>query len=169
MNTNSIIFLLALFLTLKAHAFETISIHKALADAIICTEGSADTVSNIAQKGGNFKLGYAAYGFGDGTSYKAVVILNEPLTIHGSTALAVVSEAEPSYFDFSAFSYAKFKGDYTQVVKALNLQPTKSFTEASIGKYVSIQPSPDTCPKTIALTPIDDEHFLLGCGWCNGG
>lgn len=153
----------------NAAASEVNSVQQNLADAILCKSKPAEAVFDLVNKGNNFNSGYAAYGFGDGTGYKAVAILKEPIKLYGATTFAVVSESEHSYFNFSAFTYGKFKGDYTSVVKALKLQPTQSFTYESLGKFVSQQPESNHCPATIALTPMEDGYFLLGCGWCNGG
>ncbi len=169
MNLRGVCFLPILFLAANVMATEIEAVHKSLTNAVICKAKPAEAVYELVQKGNNFKLGYAAYGFGEGTGYKAVAILNEPLSFHGSTTFAIVSETENSYFDFSAFTYGKFKGDYKQVVKALNLQPASPFTAESLGKFVSEQPTNNKCPETIALTPIENGYFLLGCGWCNGG
>lgn len=169
MKCKAICFFSILFSTVEVLATDIASVHKNLTDAIVCKANPVGAVYELVQKGSNFKLGYAAYSFGEGTGHKAVVVLNEPLTLYGSTAFAIVSEAENSYFDFSAFTYAKFKGDYKQVVTALGLQPASPFTEESLGKFISKQPTNNECPQTIALTPTDDGHFLLGCGWCNGG
>lgn len=158
-----------LLLAFNVMAVESAVVHKSLTDAIMCKAKPAEAVDELVQKGDNFQSGYAAYGFGEGTGYKAVVILHEPLSFYGSTTTAVISEAESSYFDFSAFTYGKFKGDYKQVVKALNLQAANPFTEQSLGKFVSQQPTQHHCPATIALTPVENGYFLLGCGWCNGG
>lgn len=164
-----LIFIASVISTINVHAAGVASLHQSLADAIVCKSKLADAVSDLVKKGSDFKLGYAAYGFGEGTGYKALVILNEPLVLYSATASAVVSETEHSYFNFSAFTYAQFKGDYRQVVKALNLQAVNPMTETSLGKFVSRQPSGNSCPETISLTPTDEGRFLLGCGWCNGG
>lgn len=169
MNLKVISLVSILSSTTNALASGIEDVRKNLIDALVCKAKSAETVYDLVQKGSNFKLGYAAYGFGEGTGYKAVVMLNEPLTLYGATAFAIVAETENSYFDFSAFTYGKFKGDFKQAVKALNLQPASPFTEKSLGKFVSEQPVNSKCPETIALTPIENGYFLLGCGWCNGG
>jgi len=158
----------AIACALQAHADEQ-DIHRVLSDALVCKGDPAEAVYGLVQHGSNFKSGYAAHGFGDGTSYKAVVILREPLHLTDAKTSAVVSETENSYSDFRAFTYARFEGDYRHAVKALKLQAAEPFTDTSLGRFVSQQPSPSSCPPTVTLTPIDEKHFLLGCGWCNGG
>lgn len=169
MIPRSLYFFALLFSAVDIQATELEVVHQNLADAIECKSKPAEAVFDLVKKGSDFKLGYAAYGFGEGTGYKTVVVLNEPLVLYGATTSAVVSETEHSYFNFSAFTYAQFKGDYRLVVKALNLQPTKKMTETSLGMFVSRQPVANECPETITLTPTENGQFLLGCGWCNGG
>lgn len=161
-----IYFLIALqFVSLIAVANDKDDIHRSLADAIVCKGDPVQAVYALVQNGSNFNAGYATYGFGDGTSYKAVVILKEPLKLGEATAIAVISETDPSNFDFNAFTYAKFKGDYLKMVKTLKLQEAAPFTNESLGKFIS---NPSGCPNTIALTPLENGEFLLGCGWHNG-
>ena len=145
------------------------STQRILADAILCKANPETAVHELVAKGSDFDAGYAAYGFGEGLSHKAVVILKTPLRIGDASAEAVVTEPESTQFEFSAFTYARFKGDYRAVVEALQLQTEESDAPYSLGHYVSRQLRPDTCPPTIVLTPLDDGEFLLGCGWCNGG
>ena len=159
---------IAVACTLPAHAGEQ-NIHRVLLDALICKGNPADAVYNLVRGGSNFEAGYATHGFGEGTSYKAVVILRKPLNIAGAKAFAVVSETENSNFEFNAFTYASFEGDYLQVVQALKLKATEPFNNSSLGRFVSQQPPLSQCPPTVTLTPVDKKHFLLGCGWCNGG
>ncbi|MES2299729.1 MAG: hypothetical protein V4582_22005 [Pseudomonadota bacterium] len=144
-------------------------VSRRLADALVCKGDAAEAVYGLVDRGSDFNAGYAAHGFGEGTSYRAVAVLRDALVVAGAKANAVVSEMENSNPDFRAFTYAQFDGDYRQAVKLLKLQEAKPFNDASIGRYVSQQPKATTCPQTIGLTPIDDKHFLLGCGWCNGG
>lgn len=145
-------------------------ITKHLSAALLCKGDPAQAVYSLVDAGSNFKKGYAAYGFGEGTSYKAIVVLDAPLRMGGAVATAVISETENSNPDFGAFTYARFKGDYRKMVALLKLQPEKSGSAFSFGKYVSRQQPPHGCPPTIMLTPIEDVagEFLLGCGWCNG-
>ncbi|NQD38582.1 hypothetical protein HPT27_16280 [Permianibacter sp. IMCC34836] len=153
------------FISAVAIANDKDGAHRNLADAIICKGDPAQAVYELVEKGNNFDAGYAAYGFGEGTSYKAVAILKEPLKIGEATTSAVISETENSNFDFGAFTYAQFKGDYKKMVKLLKLQEIIPYTNESLGKFVS---NPTGCPNTIALTPLENGEFLLGCGWHNG-
>lgn len=140
-----------------------------LTDGLLCKGDPAQAVYSLVDAGNNFKKGYAAYGFGEGTSYKAIAILDAPLQMGGAVTSAVISETENSNADFNAFTYARFKGDYKKVVSLLKLQPEKAGVEASFGKYVSRQAPASGCPPTVILTPGKEGEFLLGCGWCNGG
>jgi len=158
----------AIAYTLQAHAGEQ-DIHRVLSDALVCKGDPAEAVYRLVQHGSDFDSGYAVHGFGDSTSYKAVVVLRDPLHLADAKASAVTSETENSHFDFRAFTYALFEGDYRQAVKTLKLQATKPFTDTSLGRFVSRQASLTACPPTVTLTPVDEKHFLLGCGWCNGG
>lgn len=159
---------IAIACTFQAYAGEQ-DIHRVLSNALVCKGNPAEAVYRLAQRGSDFESGYAAHGFGDGTSYKAVVILRKPLRLAGATAAAVISETENSHVDFAAFTYAYFEGDYRDAIKTLKLLASKPFTDTSLGRFVSEQPSPSRCPPTVTLTPVDEKHFLLGCGWCNGG
>jgi hypothetical protein len=145
------------------------TVHDGLRDALLCKGEPADAVQVLLDAGSDFAQGYAVHGFGEDLSYKAVVILEEPLTIAGATSKAVIAGAESVNFEFSAFVSAQFTGDYKSVVEALKLEPTKDFNEMSMGRYVSEQVREGACPNTIILTPQADGQFLLGCGWCNGG
>ncbi|MBT1442911.1 hypothetical protein KJI95_00010 [Shewanella sp. JM162201] len=156
-------FLFVVFYSAFASANET-QIQKNLLDALVCKGKPESVVYDLVEKKTNFKNGYAAYGFGEGTAYKAMVILQEPINIGDAKAEAIVSETENSYFDFSAFTYAKFSGDYQKIVNLFSLVPSNSAGSA-FGKYVS---NISGCPKTIALTPLSNGQFLLGCGWHNG-
>jgi len=76
--------------------------------------------------------------------------------------------------DFGALVYGRFRGDPRAAVKALKLAPTAKKDGLRLGHFtralaVDIDGHPDkVCPMTIALTPLEDGTFLLGCGWCNG-
>ena len=142
---------------------------KTLTDALLCKGNPAHAVYSLVDSGSNFEKGFAAYGFGEGTSYRAVVILNTSIRIAGSETMAVISETENSNFDFGGFTYARFKGDFRNVINFLKLQPEKAKAEFTMGKFVSRQASKTKCPPTIVLTPGENDEFLLGCGWCNGG
>jgi hypothetical protein len=49
-------------------------IHHVLSDTLVCKGDPAEAVYGLVQHGSNFSSGYAAHGFGDDTSYKAVVV-----------------------------------------------------------------------------------------------
>jgi len=57
---------------------------------------------------------------------------------------------------------------------ACQLAPTAKKDGLRLGQFtramaVDANGRPDKiCPMTIALTPQEDDTFLLGCGWCNG-
>jgi hypothetical protein len=141
---------------------------RSLSDALVCKGKPATVIQDLVTQGSDFKRGYATFSFGEGTSHKAIVILQKPLFLVGAKASAVVSESESSHFDFSAFIYARFEGDYLKAVRDLHLIQTEPFGETSLGRFVSQQHSAGQCLPTITLTPISDKQFLLGCGWCNG-
>ncbi len=142
--------------------------HAKLTQALLC-KGASEGLDELAKGGSNFAAGYAVEGFGEEMSYKAMVILKEPITIAGAKTNAVVWSLDPNYFEFNANLFAEFSGDYKAVVKVLKLEPTKDFNESSMGRFVSIQATTSACPETIVLTPKENGRFLLGCGWCNGG
>lgn len=157
-----------LFLSAQLSAAELDPIRAGLADALVCKGEVAEVVSNLSDHPPAFDSGIAATGFGEEMSYKSVAILAEPLLIGKASTRAVISEAEPTHGDFSAFTYAEFSGDYRPLVKALGLKPEAADSEIKLGKFVLPQTDGSDCPKTIILTPGEDGHFLLGCGWCNG-
>lgn len=97
-----------------------------LSDALVCKGNPAEVVYGLVQRGSDVGSGYAAQGFSDGTSYRAVVVLHKPLNFAGAEALAVVSETENSHFDFRAFTYAGFEGDYRHMVQALSIVDVNS-------------------------------------------
>lgn len=136
----------------------------ALADAVVCKGEPADAVQNLVTEGGNHSADYAAGGFGEGTSYRSVVILGEAVALGGSTARTFVSETESSNFEFFAFTYGQFSGDHLAAVKMLSLLPS---TDKELGHFERVIEDGETCPRTIRLTPVEG-GFLLGCGWCNG-
>lgn len=142
--------------------------HAKLTQALLC-KGASQGLDTLVKGGSNFAAGYAVQGFGEEMSYKAMVILKEPIIIAGAKTNAVVWSLDPNYFEFNANLFAEFTGDYKAVVKLLKLEPTKGFNDSSMGRFVSIQPPENACPETIVLTPKENGKFLLGCGWCNGG
>lgn len=140
------------------------SVNQLLIDAIRCKGRPEGAVHNLIKSGENFKHGYAAYGFGEETSYRAIVILESPLKVGSATSYAVISELENSNYNFAAYTYARFKGDYREAVSNLKLIKNTN-KESSMGEFVS---NPKFCPQTILLTPMENGEFLLGCGWPNG-
>ncbi|MBK6435824.1 MAG: hypothetical protein IPF83_08145 [Rhodanobacteraceae bacterium] len=167
-----IVSLLALLLSPGTAISANADVTKQLSEALLWARGDpAEAVYALVEAGNNFKNGYAAYGFGEGASYRAIVILDSPLKVGDATATAVISETENSNLDFGAFTYAKFTGDYRKIVTLLKLQPEESGVEFSMGKFVSRQQPSNRCPPIVVLTPSDEapDQFLLGCGWCNGG
>lgn len=154
-------------------------VHRKLESAIVCTSDPIQTVHTIVDSGSSFEAGYASYGFGDGVGYKSVVILNNPIIIAGSKAIAVVAETENSYFDFNGIVYARFAGDYKNAIARLKLKPVVKKADEGKGNErrviyerrlkINIEgQSEKTCPMVITLTPLENKEFLLGCGWCNG-
>lgn len=123
---------------------------------------------------GSYNLGYASLTFGEDMDEKNVIVLRSFLLVAGAKASGVVLDMAASFHDFSGYVFAVFEGDYLSVAKQLNLKPGTG-KAGVIGKYqrrlgIAIDGKPDdTCPKTIALTPLHDKgKFVLGCGWCNG-
>ena len=149
-------------------------VHSILKEAVTCSVDPLGKVRSIVNHGNNFKSGYATASYGDGSAHTVIVILENPIEIAGSKSSEVFGVADLAvYFDFNGIVYAKFRGDYKKAVSALHLSDSKG-SEGAIGKYqrklsVGTDGKPyDTCPMTIALTPLEDGEFLLGCGWCNG-
>jgi hypothetical protein len=145
-----------------------------LTDAILCKEDPLATVRRMAASGSsNFDRGFATATFGEEMDEMDVVILRSPLEIAGSKTSAVLLTFAQSE-DFGALVYGRFRGDYHQAVSALKLAPTAKKDGLRLGQFtralaVDADGQPDkVCPMTIALTPLEDGTFLLGCGWCNG-
>ena len=157
-----------LLLSAQLHAADQDNVRAQLAAALVCQGEVAEIVSNLAEKPPAFSSGIAATGFGEEMSYKAVAILEKPLMIGKASTHAVVSESESTHAEFLAFTYAKFSGDYRDVVAELGLKAEAADAEVKLGKFVLPQADDEVCPKTIILTPGESGHFLLGCGWCNG-
>lgn len=149
-------------------AAESDRVRAELAAALVCEGEVAEVVSRLAENPPAFDSGVAATGFGEEMSYKAVAILETPLMVGKASTRAVISEAESTHFEFLAFTYAEFSGDFRPVVAALGLKPEAADAEVKMGKYVLPKSDGSDCPPTIILTPGEDGHFLLGCGWCNG-
>lgn len=150
-------------------AAETDAVRAGLAAALVCEGEVAEVVSRLAENPPAFDSGIAATGFGEEMSYKAVAILQTPLMVGKSSTRAVISEAESTHYEFAAFTYAEFTGDFREVVAQLGLQPEATDAEVKLGKFVLPKADGSGCPPTIILTPGENGRFLLGCGWCNGG
>lgn len=145
-----------------------------LTDAILCKGDPLATVRRMAASGSSsFDRGFAAATFGEEMDEMDVVILRSPLEIAGARTSAVLLTFAQSE-DFGALVYGRFRGDYRKVVSALKLAPTAKKDGLRLGQFtkalaVDADGHPDkVCPMTIALTPLEDGTFLLGCGWCNG-
>lgn len=145
-----------------------------LADAILCKGDPLEVVRKMAASGSSqFDRGFAAATFGEEMDEWDVVILKSPLEIAGAKTSAILRTFSQSE-DFGALVYGRFRGDYHQAVKALKLAPTAKKDGLRLGQFtramaVDVDGHPDkVCPMTIALTPLENGTFLLGCGWCNG-
>jgi hypothetical protein len=145
-----------------------------LTGAILCKGDPLATVRQMAASGSShFDRGFAAATFGEEMDEMDVVILRSPLEIAGAKTSAILRTFAQSE-DFGALVYGRFRGDYHQAVKALKLAPTARKDGLRLGQFtralaVATDGQPDkVCPMTIALTPLENGTFLLGCGWCNG-
>lgn len=145
-----------------------------LTDAILCKKDPLEIVSKMAENGSaHFDQGFAAATFGEEMDEMNVVILRSPLEIGGAKTSAILRSFAQSE-DFGGIVYGRFRGDYRKVVSALKLVPTKKVDGLRLGHFtkamaVSLDGQPEKiCPMTIALTPLEDGTFYLGCGWCNG-
>ena len=145
-----------------------------LTDAILCQGDPLAAVRKMAANGSShFDQGFAAATFGEEMDEMDVVILRSPLEIAGAKTSAILLTFTQSE-DFGAIVYGRFRGDYHQAVTALKLAPTAKKDGLRLGHFTRAMPvdadgHPDkVCPMTIALTPLDNGAFLLGCGWCNG-
>ena len=145
-----------------------------LTDAILCKGDPLAAVRKMAANGSShFDRGFAAATFGEEMDELHVVILRSPLEIAGARTSAILMTFAQSD-DFGALVYGRFRGDYRQAVSALKLAPTAKKDGLRLGHFtralaVGADGRPDkVCPMTIALTPLENGAFLLGCGWCNG-
>jgi hypothetical protein len=145
-----------------------------LTDAILCKGDPLAAVRKMAASGSSqYDRGFAAATFGEEMDEMDVVILRSPLEIGGAKTSAILLTLAQGE-DFGALVYGRFRGDHRQAAKALKLAPTARKDGLRLGHFtramaVSVDGSPDkVCPMTIALTPLEDGTFLLGCGWCNG-
>jgi hypothetical protein len=145
-----------------------------LTDAILCMGDPLAVVRKMAASGSSsFDRGFAAATFGEEMDEMDVIILRSPLEIAAARTSAILLTFAQSE-DFGALVYGRFRGDYKQAVKDLKLTPTAKKDGLRLGQFtramaVGADGRPDkVCPMTIALTPLEDGTFLLGCGWCNG-
>lgn len=145
-----------------------------LADAILCKRDPLAIVRKMAASGSSqFDRGFAAATFGEEMDEMNVVILRSPLEIAGARTSAILLTFAQSE-DFGALVYGRFQGGSQKAVSALKLAPTAKKDGLRLGHFTRAlmvdadgQPA-KVCPMTIALTPLEDGTFLLGCGWCNG-
>jgi hypothetical protein len=145
-----------------------------LTDALLCKGDPLATVRKMAAGGSShFDRGFAATTFGEEMDEMDVVILRSPLEIAGAKTSAILRSFAQGE-DFGAIVYGRFQGDYQKAVSALKLVPTAKKEGLRLGHFtramaVDADGRPDeVCPMTIALTPLENGAFLLGCGWCNG-
>ncbi|NVJ61567.1 MAG: hypothetical protein HWE27_14320 [Gammaproteobacteria bacterium] len=149
-------------------------VNQQLKSALLCETFSLGVARDLDASGSQFKQGYAVTQYGEGMTDTTVVIVEKPIVISGARTSAVIATvADPVYRDFYGYVYSKFKGDYKKVVADLKLvKPLND--DVKIGEYQravlseEISDIPVVCPQTVGLTPLSDDTFLLGCGWCNG-
>lgn len=173
MRINASSLLLSLLVVGQASAESGQSIQQRLQDALLCKADPIGMVYEVVEAGSNFAGGYAVHSLSSELDWKGIIVVDQPILIHGARAQALVGGPSASEEDFAGLVYARFKGDHQQVVKALALQPTAA-DAIRIGAFQKAMPNDaegettETCPMTIGLTPLEDGEFLLGCGWCNG-
>jgi hypothetical protein len=145
-----------------------------LTDALLCKGDPLETVRKMAASGSShFDRGFAAATFGEEMDEMDVIILRSPLEIAGARTSAILRTFTQGE-DFGALVYGRFRGDPHKAVSALKLAPTAKKDGLRLGQFtralaVGADGHPEkVCPMTIALTPLPDGTFLLGCGWCNG-
>lgn len=145
-----------------------------LTDALLCKGDPVAAVRKMAEsESSHFDRGFAAATFGEEMDEMSVVILRSPLEIGGARTSAVLLTLAQGE-DFGALVYGRFQGDHRKVASALKLAPTARKDGLRLGHFTRAMPvntegQPDkVCPMTIALTPLENGTFLLGCGWCNG-
>lgn len=173
-STMAISLICALFAGIAATAGAAEPTSQALlTDALLCKGDPLAIVRRMAASGSSsFDRGFAAATFGEEMDEMDVVILRSPLEIAGARTSAVLLTFAQSE-DFGALVYGRFRGDYHQAVSALKLAPTAKKDGLRLGHFtralaVDADGHPDKiCPMTIALAPLEDGTFLLGCGWCN--
>lgn len=145
-----------------------------LTDALLCKGDPLAAVRKMAEsESSHFDRGVAAATFGEEMDEMSVVILRSPLEIGGARTSAVLLTLAQGE-DFGALVYGRFQGDHRKAAAALKLAPTAKKDGLRLGHFTRAMPvntegQPDkVCPMTIALTPLENGTFLLGCGWCNG-
>ena len=145
-----------------------------LNDALLCKGDPLEIVDKMVAEGSSsFDGGFATATFGEEMDTFNVVILRSPLDIAGARTSAVLQTFAQTE-DFGAIVYGRFQGDYRKAVSALKLVPTAPKDGLRLGHFTramatGLDGQPEKiCPMTIALTPLEDGTFLLGCGWCNG-
>ncbi len=173
-NTTQFIFLLV---SLSAFAQpRTPATHEALTGALLCIGDPLETIRSLSSvKSRSFEKGFAAFTFGEDMGEINVLTLRSPLTIAGAKTSGVVMQFGTSYFNFNALVFGVFEGNPARVAEKLGLKPAKPGSPGFIGEFqkqLVVDPKgdwSDTCPKTIALTPLREKNrFVMGCGWCNG-
>jgi hypothetical protein len=147
-----------------------------LLKAVTCDGDPLERVRHLAAKGAaDFPSGIATATLAADETPVEVVVLAEPIAFHDARARVVFGDAEQQTGLFpGAIVYAAFDGDFRQAVAALGLQPNApggewegvGFTDAAAKRKAN--PADVVCPPTVLLSPIDDRHFYLGCGRCNG-
>jgi hypothetical protein len=150
--------------------------HAALTGALLCKGDPLETVRSLSNaKSRSFEKGFAGFSFGEDMGEINVLVLRSPLTIAGAKTSGVVMQFGTSYFNFNALVFGVFEGDPERVAAKLGLKPTEPGSAGFIGEFQKRLGADlksdwsDTCPKTIALTPLREKNrFVMGCGWCNG-
>ena len=154
------------------------SFQDSLSGAVLCKGDPLGTVRAIAgSKTSTFERGIASLTFGEAMMVKNILILRTPIVVAGArTSSIILSLDGSSYFNFDAAVYGIFEGDFKSVAKKLGLSAVPVTSDRSAETYqrpveTMVKGSRgNLCPKTIKLTPLDENgKFLLGCGWCNGG
>lgn len=140
-----------------------------LKDALLCQGDPLDIIDKlVAQGSSGSDPEFTAAAAGEEMDKLSVITLRSPLEIEGAKTPAILQTFAQTE-DFGALVYGRFQGDYRKVVSALKLVPTAEKDGLRLGHFTrAVTTGDETCPMTIALTPLADGDFLLGCGWCNG-
>jgi hypothetical protein len=130
-----------------------------------------DTIRSISRRPiSKIKLEGVSVETNNGNGYEEVIHINfDPaLRFHGVSTQEITLSFEPPYSDFYALVYGVFDGDINSFVKELDLNIGTPGNTPAVGKYN--RPLSDTkgCPITLGASPIDNDHFVFGPGWCNG-